>query len=183
MTELLRCSPAAVTFVLALATCSSALASQPPRPVVDFQRAADSYAFLHRQAEREIGMAHRRAGLSVDQVASNELAARIIILRADSPSEGLFTQAISAALREFAARAVLTPTCDPGELRSGVWVTTYQANSSASGTKTVSECLAAALPNLPAELEYRSAGTVLVLVDTHANLVVDVLPALLAGSR
>jgi hypothetical protein len=35
---------------------------------------------------------------------------------------------------------------------------------------------------LPAELEYRSAGTVLLVVDPHANLVVDILPALLAGS-
>ena len=42
--------------------------------------------------------------------------------------------------------------------------------------------MAAALPHLPEELEYRSAGTVLLLVDVHANLVVDLLPALLAGS-
>ena len=102
MTERLRCSTAAVTFVVALTTCSSALASQPPRAVVDFQRAADSYSFLHRQAEREIGMAHRRAGLPIDHVASSELAARIIILRADRPNGGLFTQAVSAALRELA---------------------------------------------------------------------------------
>jgi hypothetical protein len=40
----------------------------------------------------------------------------------------------------------------------------------------------AALPQLPDELEYRSAGNVLLVVDPHANLVVDVLPALLAGS-
>ena len=46
----------------------------------------------------------------------------------------------------------------------------------------MSECISKALPALPDELEYRSAGTVLLLVDTHANLVVDLLPALLAGS-
>ena len=176
-------SLAAVMFLFALAAYSSALAAQTARPVVEFQRAADSYAFLHRQAEREIGMAHRRAGLAVEQVESKELAARIITLRAKSPTQGLFTQGAAAAFRDLAARAARTPTCDPGELRSGVLVTSYQANSSASGTKTVSECLAAVLPTLPAELEYRSAGTVLVLVDTHANLVVDILPALLIGSR
>jgi hypothetical protein len=58
----------------------------------------------------------------------------------------------------------------------------HRANSSATGTTAITACVAAALPALPDELEYRSAGTVLVLVDTHANLVVDVLPALLAGS-
>jgi hypothetical protein len=33
----------------------------------------------------------------------------------------------------------------------------------------------AALPKLPPELDYRSAGVALVLVDAHAGLVVDVL--------
>ena len=98
-------------------------------------------------------------------------------------NEVLFTPAAAAALREIAARAVRTPSCNPGELRSGVWVTAYKTNSSATGTKSISECIAAALPSLPEELEYRSAGTVLVLVDTHANLVVDVLPALLIGGQ
>jgi hypothetical protein len=169
-------------FLFALATDNTARADQLARPVVEFQRAADSYAFLHRQAEREIGMAHRRAGLSVDEVASQELAARIITLRTNSPRQRLFTRDIAAALRDLAARAARTPSCDPGDLRAGVHVTSYQPNSSASGTKTVNDCIVAALPTLPAELEYRSAGTVLVLVDTHANLVVDVLPALLIGS-
>ena len=36
-------------------------------------------------------------------------------------------------------------------------------------------CLAAVLPRLPEELEYRVVGVTLVLVDVHANLVVDVL--------
>lgn len=58
----------------------------------------------------------------------------------------------------------------------------HAVNTPATGTKPISDCLRNALPALPDELEYRSAGTVLLLVDTHANLVVDVLPALLAGS-
>jgi hypothetical protein len=56
-------------------------------------------------------------------------------------------------------------------------------NSPATGSTPVNRCVAEVLPKLPEELEYRSAGTVLLLVDTHANLVVDVLPALLAGSE
>ena len=148
--------------------------------MVEFQRSADSYAFLHRQAERQIGMAHRRAGLPVEEIASHTLAEKIITMRGN---EVLFTPAAAAALREIAARVVRTPSCNPGELRSGVWVTAYKTNSSATGTKSISECIAAALPSLPEELEYRSAGNVLVLVDTHANLVVDVLPALLIGQR
>ena len=30
--------------------------------VIEFQRAADTYAFVHRQVERRIRVAHRRAG-------------------------------------------------------------------------------------------------------------------------
>jgi len=85
--------------------------------------------------------------------------------------------------RQRAARAARVPDCDPGELRSGVWETSYEVNSPATGTEPVHRCIAGAFPALPAELEYRSAGTVLLLVDAHANLVVDVLPALLAGSE
>jgi hypothetical protein len=33
------------------------------------------------------------------------------------------------------------------------------------------------LPRLPDELEHRARGVALVLVDTHANLIVDVLHA------
>ena len=59
----------------------------------------------------------------------------------------------------------------------------HQINSPATGTRPVNACIATALPALPDELAYRSAGTVLLLVDVHADLVVDVLPALLAGSE
>jgi len=183
--ELIQCSPIAATIVFALAMYGGALAPQSREgtPLVEFQRGADAYAFLHRQAERQIGMAHRRAGLPVEEIASHTLAEKIITMRGNDSSQVLFTPAAAAALRELAARAARTPGCNPGELRSGVWVTAYKANASATGTNSISDCIAAALPALPEELQYRSAGTVLVLVDTHANLVVDVLPALLIGQR
>jgi hypothetical protein len=152
------------------------------RAVVEFQRAADAYAFLHRQAERRLGMAHRRAGEAGDSVAAGALSTAIMAERAALESP-LFTPEVVTAFRNIAARAVRAPGCDPGELRSGVWEMFHQINSPATGTRSVSACIAAALPALPDELEYRSAGTVLLLGDVHANLVVDVLPALLAGSE
>lgn len=149
------------------------------RAIVEFQRAADAYAFLHRQVERQIGFAHRRnkSGASIE---SSELAAAI---RAERGKEGggvFFTPAVAAAFRNAAARAVRAG-CNPGELRTGVSKTAHAANSPATNTNPMAPCLVGVLPRLPDELEYRSAGTVLLLVDAHANLVVDVLPALLAG--
>ena len=152
------------------------------RAVVEFQRAADSYAFLHRQVERRLGLAHRRAGQPSDVIESSELAAAIVAERSKASEGMLFTPAVVAVFRDSAGRAFRAG-CDAGELRSGVWEMFHHVNSPAAGTDAVSPCIAAVLPALPDELEYRSAGTVLLLVDTHANLVVDVLPALLAGSE
>jgi len=42
-------------------------------------------------------------------------------------------------------------------------------------TEPLPTCLVHVLPRLPEELEYRKAGVAVVLVDTHANMVVDVL--------
>lgn len=152
------------------------------RAVIEFQRAADAYAFLHRQVERRIGLAHLRAGEAGD-VAAAELRTAIMAERSPALESPLFTPAVVTAFRNMAAKAVRAPGCDPGELRTGAWEMFHQIHSPATGSRPVNACLAAALPALPDELEYRSAGTVLLLVDTHANLVVDVLPALLAGSE
>lgn len=181
-----RARPALIAALLAASwlTAGSVLAQPAVSDVAAltaFQRAADSYAFLHRQVERRIGMSHRRAG-EPDAVQTAELAAAIIEERSQIASAPLFTPAVVAAFRQLAAQAVRAPGCDPGELRTGLWEMQHSVHSPATGLHPVGRCIAEALPHLPAELEYRSAGTVLLLVDGHANLVVDVLPALLAGS-
>lgn len=151
------------------------------RAIVEFHRAADTYAFLHRQAERIIEMAHRRANEPLD-IRAGELADAIIAKRAQTRGMNFFTPSVVAVFRELAAIAVHGG-CDAGELKTGVWELSHEVNSPATGSEPISACLAKALPDLADELEYRSAGTVLLLVDHHANLVVDVLPALLAGSE
>lgn len=152
------------------------------RAVVEFQRAADAYAFLHRQVERRLGQEHRKAGRPLDPIESAELATAIINARSTAAPGSLFTPAVAAAFRQIAAKASRSPGCDPGELRTGAWKLSHGVNATATGTSPLAACIAAALPALPEELEYRSAGTVLVVVDSHANLVVDILPALLAAS-
>jgi hypothetical protein len=149
------------------------------RAIVDFQRAADTYAFLHRQAEMRLELAHR-GWQEADPVSSSELAKAIVARR--SPDARLFTPRVMSAFRELAARAARTPGCDPGALLTGVWEM-RDVNAPATGTMPVPACIRDALPKLPDELEYRSAGTVLVVVDAHANLIVDLLPALLAGGE
>ena len=174
----------AAAFAGAIATIDSAVAQEvfaEARAVVEFQRAADAYAFMHRRVERRLGMAHRRTGDDpVDVIGARELATGIV---AERPQPAvLFTPAVVAMFRDAALMA-LRAGCDAGELRTGMWELSHESYAPAAGSRPISPCLASALPELPDELEYRSAGTVLLLVDPHANLVVDVLPALLAGSE
>lgn len=174
------------TLLAVLFEATTGVGAQPSAPdfaaIVAFQRAADGYAFLHRQIERELGMAHRRAGLPDDVIGGGELAASIVSKRRQSPDDPLFTPRVVAAFRIMAAEAVRRG-CDAGELRSGMWELAHGVHSPATGSRPLTVCMTSALPRLPAELEYRSAGTVLLVVDSHANLVVDLLPALLAGSE
>jgi hypothetical protein len=183
---LLTATVAAMTMVgtaAAIDRVTAQAAFGDTRAIVEFQRAADAYAFTHRQVELRLGLAHRRAGKPIDVIESTELAAALIAERSKATEGMLFTPAVVSAFRQAAGRASRAPGCEPGELRTGVWETSHGVNSSATGTKPVSQCIAAALPALPEELAYRSGGTVLLLVDTHANLIVDALPALLAGSE
>ena len=159
-----------------LCVAGTVLAAEP-RPIVEFQRAADAYAFLHRQVERRLGFPHQR-----NSIDAAELSAAIIAERRRASQPALFTPNVVSLFRDRAIDAVHRG-CDAGELRSGVWEMFHGVHSPAVGSRPVRDCIAEVLPPLPDELEYRSAGTVLLVVDGHADLVIDVLPALLAGSE
>lgn len=173
---------APIVLCLALFAGVPAAAAQEFRDTrarVEFQRAADAYVFLHRQVERRLGQAHRKAGLP-DAIDVRELAEAIRAERRGADAGAIFTPVVAAAFRDALARAVGAG-CDGGELRTGPWEE-RAVNAGAAGTKPLAACLLRALPALPDELEYRGAGAVLVLVDTHADLIVDVLPAALSGA-
>jgi hypothetical protein len=118
--------------------------------ILQFQRAADSYAFAHRQSDRR-----------------NTPAPLM--------TEGqFFTPIVAAAFRARIRNAVSVAGCDaprPGEGGSEV----PAVNTLASSADALPQCVAAALPRIPPELEYRVAGVALILADTRNNVVVDVL--------
>jgi hypothetical protein len=139
---------AGILFIVAIlcAGASSAQTFPDDQSMLQFQRAADSYAFAHRQNDRRG--------------------------RAPSPFvEGEFFTPMVAAT--FRAR-ILNGGCElPGTGDRNFVVP--RVNAATDGTRPLSPCLVALLPKLPAELEYRSAGVVLVLVDAHLHIVMDVL--------
>ena len=118
--------------------------------ITQFQRAADGYAFTHRQTDR----------------------------RGSSPEvlqEGaIFTPVVAAAFRARVAASLRRDGCSlPADTSNVV----PRVNAQSSGAALVPQCVAAALPRLPDELEYRMSGVVLVLSDAHRHIVVDVVHA------
>jgi hypothetical protein len=119
--------------------------------VLQFQRAADTYAFTHRQADR------RGA-------------------RAPAVEGALFTPQVAAAFRTRLHAAASRAGCGM-PAAGGEDFTVPRVNASDAKTRPLPPCLAAVLPVLPVELEYRHAGVALLLIDAHLHLVIDVLHA------
>ena len=120
--------------------------------MLEFQRAADAYAFSHRQTERRGAAA----------------AVRI---------EGaIFTPVVAAAFRTRIAMATGRGDCAVPPASQTDFVVP-RVNGSIAGTSDLPGCIAAVLPRLPAELQYRVSGVALVLTDAHLLVVVDVLHA------
>lgn len=132
--------------------------------IVEFQRALDAYAFQHRQVER-------RAGASAGERA---MAAGMRAARPSAQDGDIFTPLVASAFRARIATALRTGGCKAAVNGAGNFVVP-RPNQNAAETAALPACIAGGLPRLPAELEYRVAGVLLVLVDTHANLVIDVL--------
>lgn len=154
---------AAVMVCLATIPAAAQPSFDDAQTITQFQRAVDAYAFQHRQVQR-------RAGEPQDQTV---MAGAMRAARPAADDGAIFTPLIAAAFHNRIATVLRTGGCTRPE--SGASSIVPRPNQDAAGTMPIPACLAAVLPRLPAELEYRSAGVVLLLVDTHANLVVDVL--------
>jgi hypothetical protein len=141
-----------VLMLMTVAGAGAQTAHLEGQAVLEFQRAADAYAFAHRQIERRGTPAPLRA-------------------------EGaFFTPVVAAVFRSRIRTAMTRPGCgvaDAGRAGSEV----PRVNTTTVGTHTLPACVAAVLPALPEELEYRMAGIVLLLADAHLDVVVDVLHA------
>lgn len=157
----------AIGVVAAAAGASSARAQSTfgdAAAITQFQRSVDSYAFQHRQVQRDLGEAADR----------DAMALGLHRARPDSADGDIFTPIVAAAFRSRIGVALRTPGCTidvPAAWSSEV----PRVGPLTLRTQPVPNCIASVLPRLPDELEYRIASVALVLLDTHANMVVDVL--------
>ena len=152
--------------------------------VQQFQQAADDYVLMHRYLERQLPPMTVTADTETLRQAIAAMAAAIRTARRDAKEGDLFSPEVSDVLRYRIARSLhrrgLTPfdvLADQLADTGPVGVLALKVNGSfpwklAAG---MNPAVLQALPPLPPELQYRMVGGDLVLIDLHADLIVDIL--------
>jgi hypothetical protein len=154
-----------------------------------FEERATQYVLLHRILELPLARLRPTLDMSRIQASMQALALRIRVVRADAQQGDLITPDVARMFRRRIA------TCLPAD----EWAAILSGNAEEEEEEGVPAGplpalhvnmewpeqvpfgfvppqMLAALPRLPAELQYRMIGNALVLWDYHANLIVDFLP-------
>jgi hypothetical protein len=148
-----------------------------------FHIAVNQYVSLHRQFERYLPPPldftdPREAERSMRAMAEALRRARPLALEGN-----IFRGGIAISIREALAFAVhrADPKCQRalGDVLAvpqlSVWSETVNDVFPWAMSRILPTCIEDALPVLPVELQYRIVGPDLVLIDLHANLIVDIL--------
>jgi hypothetical protein len=155
--------------------------SSPDPVIADFQHRVEKYVDLSRELQKGLPRQKESVNPAANQASADSLAARIKVARANAHQGDIFTAPIAARLR-----AGLNP-----EVRGTAGADTRAAIRDDAPTKfalrvndsypdgasrpTMPGHVLAALPPLPAGLEYRIVDRHLILHDVGANLIVDYL--------
>jgi len=158
----------------------------------DFNTRIEQYVRLHRRLERALPL-HLFTDSEDMSEAVTALHTAIAEARPNARAGTIFTPAIAAIFTERLERAVATLGPVPAKIAismnlgylAGVPEPVINGRFPAIRYARAWPALVAALPELPEELQYRFIGRDVVLVDVHADLVVDIvkeaLPALHSG--
>jgi hypothetical protein len=152
-----------------------------------FQERVNQYVTLHRLLEGPLPPLRPTLDMTVIRTSMRDLALRIQVVRATARQGDVITPDVARMFRRTIATSL------PLEQ----WAAIFAENAEAEEDERIGPppalCvnmewpenvsfgfvppqLLAALPRLPAELQYRIIGNALVLWDHHANLIVDFLP-------
>lgn len=181
-----------------LAGCARRNATAPPasaaptaqvddrQAVLLFRKAVEDYAALHRRLARSLPAVAAQA--SPADIHAQEVAFEKLIAgerKASNPGD-LFIPQIQPLIRRLATQMLAGPGGQP--LLAAIKEESTEGRATARinarypdsvPLSSVPAQLLSALPPLPEELEYRFVGRDLILLDTKARLVADVMPAVL----
>jgi hypothetical protein len=157
--------------------------NEDARLLKDFGDRLTTYVELHDRAESELpplGKTDDPARIDAHQEA---LATRIRAARAAAKPGDVFAEPVRAWFRRTIARELKAP--GGGALRRAILETesnpahiTHTVNAlypDSLPVSTIPPALLLAFPRTPEEVEFRFVGRDLVLRDTHANLIIDVV--------
>lgn len=186
---------AAAALVLVLGGSAAALAQIPgaESPAVGaFTDATREYALLHRRLENVLPTLGVTSNAETIQRAVEQLGAALRAARPDAKPGDLFTDAMAVELRVRIDDALFANGLSPADVRASEaaeGIDAVMAPLNVNGRfpwrygSAMLPCVLQALPALPPELQYRLVGNTLVLVDVHADQIVDVLPYALADTE
>jgi uncharacterized protein YicC (UPF0701 family) len=177
----------------AQASRSAETAAQAPAPktnpdaqlLVDFKTRIDQYMALHNKLKKESPPLKETKNPSEIKASQDVLAMKIREARKTAKQGDIFTPEIRQLLRRLmypevkgreGAETKAAITEESGELK-GVAVKVNAAYPDNAPLMTVPPNILAALPKLPEDLEYRFVNRHMILLDTHANLIVDFIPS------
>jgi hypothetical protein len=144
----------------------------------DFTTRVQSYFDLRSELEKELPALTVTDDPAEIRRTVRALAQKIRVARAEAKQGDIFTPAVSAKFRKVLMLETNTRTWaammddNPGEFSARI-------NDSYPEQKTVSTVppnILAALPRLPADIEYRFLGRHLILLDTRASVIIDRIP-------
>jgi hypothetical protein len=184
---------AAHAFALALAVIASAAVQAQseftePAPLEEqalqqFRRAVDDYVGLHRRIDRSLSPQQMFDHADEMFAATDVVRQAIVSARSGARQGDLFNPEVSQAIRERLLRAIRWHGHDPGDILAHNRAERFPGTPMPQVNGPFPWGLGAAmwptllhvLPALAEELEYRFVDRDLVLIDIHADLVVDIL--------
>jgi hypothetical protein len=166
---------------------ASVIVAQAPRvnpdakTMAEFQERVNAYTALHRKLEATLPDLRKES--TPQQISTHQVPLAQMIARARSNAKpgDIFTKDTRALFRRYLAKVfhgphgaelkALVRDENPGKLRLRV----NGPYPESVPLSTVPPQVLQALPKLPEDLEYRFIGDRLVLLDVHANTIVDLI--------
>jgi hypothetical protein len=175
---------AGATFLII--ACDNAYAGQTPteeRALHRFGQAVSEYARLHQQLERSLPPLEVTDDMEALYEVIDALADRIREARPQARQGDIFDPAVSHFLRIRIQTTLRDHEIEVGNLLADIMAEVPPGTERPRVNErfpwewgaAVPLCVLEVLPELPEDLEYRFAGRDLVLVDIHAELVVDIM--------
>jgi hypothetical protein len=148
----------------------------------DFKQRIDKYMELHKQLEKRAPPLKKTDDPAKIKASQDALATGIRSARAGAKQGDIFTPEISARFKSLmypelkGQKGVETKATIKEDAPPPMALKVNMRYPENSPLPTVPPGLLANLPQLPEDLEYRVAGTALILRDVHANVVIDFIP-------